>query len=82
MTDQASYCFNVVATDRRNGTRPVTWHREPRVFAGTADQFAEAMLDDAMSANPRLAAEYVFVNVWDNDREGVIDPARIVGRAG
>jgi len=81
MTGQASYCFNVVATDSHNGTGPVTWHREPHAFAGTAEQFAQAMLDDVMSADPRLAGEFVVVNVWDSDREGVFVPARIAGRA-
>lgn len=81
MTDQANYCYNVVATDSRSGNRPVTWHREPRAFAGTADQFAQAMLDDVMSSDPRLAGEFVFVNVWDSDREGVFVPHHIAGRA-
>jgi len=81
MRGQANYCFNVVATDSRSGTRPVRWHREPHAFAGTADQFAQAMLDDVMSGDPRLAGEFVFVNVWDSDREGVFVPAHIAGRA-
>jgi hypothetical protein len=39
------------------------------------------MLDDVMSGDPRLAGEFVFVNVWDSDREGVFVPAHIAGRA-
>ena len=81
MTGQANYCFNVVATDSSSGTRPVIWHREPHAFAGTADQFAQAMLDDVISGNPRLAAEHVVINVWDSDREGVFVPADIAARA-
>lgn len=82
MRGQANYCYNVVAWDSRNGThRPVTWHREPRAFAGTADQFAQAMLDDIMSGDPRLTEEHVVVNVWDSDHEGVFVPAHIAGRA-
>lgn len=81
MKGHSRYCFNIVSTDSRNGTRPVTWHREPRTFAGSADQFAQAMLDDVMSGDPRLAGEFVFVNVWDSDREGVFVPAHIAGRA-
>jgi hypothetical protein len=60
VTIQANYCFNVVAANR-----PAKSHRQPRAFAGTADQFAQAMLDDVMSGDPRLAGEFVFVNVWD-----------------
>lgn len=81
MTVQASYCYNIVRTDSRNGTRPVTWHREPRTFAGSADQFAQTMLDDVMSRDPQLAGEFVFVNAWDSDGAGVFDPAHIAGRA-
>jgi len=82
MTGQANYCFNVVAWDNRSGTRrPVTWRREPRAFAGTADQFAQAMLDDIISGDPQLAAEHVVINAWDSDREGVFVPAHIAGRA-
>jgi hypothetical protein len=39
------------------------------------------MLDDVMSGDPRLAREYVVVNVWDTDREGVFVPARIAASA-
>lgn len=81
MPNQASYSFNVVATRNRKGTRPVTWHREPHAFAGTAEQFAHAMLDDVMAADPRLAAEFVFVNVWDMDRPGAFVSSRIAARA-
>lgn len=81
MTDQANYCFNVVATDSRSGTRPVAWHRRPRPFAGTADEFAQAMLDDVMSGDARLAGEWVVVNVWDGARAGGFAPSRIAGRA-
>lgn len=76
MTKQANYCFNVVATKR-----PVALHREPHAFAGTAEQFAQAMLDDVMAADPRLAGGFVFVNVWDMDREGVFVAAHIAARA-
>ena len=81
MTNQGSYCFNVVTTDSRNGTRPVTWHREPHPFAGTAEQFAQAMLDDVLAADPRLAGEWVIVNAWDSERKGAFVPAHIAGRA-
>jgi hypothetical protein len=81
MRGQTNYCFNVVAWDGRGGHRPVTWHRQPRAFAGTADQFAQAVLDDVISGNPQLAAEHVVINVWDSDREGVFVPAHIAGRA-
>lgn len=82
MAEQAgSYCFNVVSTDSRTGTRPVTWHRDPRTFDGTAAEFAERMLADAMSGSSQLAAEYVVVNVWEARAGGVFDPAHIAGRA-
>ena len=81
MRSEASYCFNVVATYSSGGTRPVKRHPEPRAFAGTADQFAQAMLDDVMSGDPQLAGVFVFVNVWDCDREGVFVAAHIAGRA-
>jgi hypothetical protein len=77
----SNYAFNVVATDSRAGSRPVTWHRGPRAFAGTADQFAQAVLRDVMSRDPRLSGELVVVNVWDSDREGVFVPHDIAGRA-
>ena len=70
MTDPSNYCFNVVATDSRSGTPPVAWHRQPSPFAGTADEFAQAMLDDVMSGDPRLAGEWVTVKVWDGARPG------------
>jgi hypothetical protein len=81
MRNEANYCFNVVATHSGGGTRPVKRHPEPRAFAGTADQFAQAMLDDVISGDPGLAGVLVVVNAWDCDREGVFDSAHIAGRA-
>jgi hypothetical protein len=81
MSGQESFCFNVVATNSGSGRRPVTQHREPRAFAGTADEFAQAMLNEVMAGSPQLAGEYVFVNVWHSDREGVFVPKHIAGRA-
>lgn len=73
---QPSYCFNVVVA-----RGPVRQHREPRAFAGTADQFAQAMLDEVMSGDPRLASRFVVVNVWDSDREGLFVAHHRAGRA-
>jgi hypothetical protein len=73
---QPSYCFNVVIAGGR-----VTQHREPRPFDGSAKEFAQAMLDEVMSADPRLASRFVFVNAWDSDREGVFVAHHIAARA-
>jgi hypothetical protein len=81
MDSQANYSFNIVTTGSDSGTRPVTWHREPRAFAGTAEEFAQAMLDDVLSGSPHLAGEWVFINVWRSDREGVFDASAIAARA-
>jgi hypothetical protein len=91
MVSPESYCFNVVNTnqytvpnpDIHYGTgRQVTEYREPRAFAGTPDEFAQAALAEFLSANPRLTGEFVFVNVWHADRAGVFDPKYIAARAG
>jgi hypothetical protein len=76
MTNQVNYCFNVVAS-----RRPPKWHREPHAVAGTAEQFAQAMLEDALAADPSLAGEWVTVNVWERDRAGVFVAAHIAARA-
>lgn len=59
----------------------MTQHREPRPFDGSAEGFAQAMLDEVMSADPQLASRFVFVNAWDSDREGVFVAHHIAGRA-
>jgi hypothetical protein len=56
-------------------------HPEPHAFAGTADQFAQAMLDEVMSANPQFAGGWVFVNVWSSERGGLFESSHIVARA-
>ena len=75
------YSYNVGATDRRSRTSGVTWHREPRVFPGTADEFARTVLQELIAGDPRMAGEYITVTVWDNDRPGAGDFSHVAARA-
>lgn len=75
-----NYAYRVVHTLK--GQRVVREHLTPHAFAGTADEFARAMLLDFLTANPALANEFSVVNVWDWDQEGVGAVQRIVARVG
>ena len=76
-----NYIYNVGATDSRTRTSGVTWHREPQAFPGTAQEFAETVLRDLISADPRMAEEFITVKVWDNDREGPGDFSHVAAYA-
>jgi hypothetical protein len=73
-----NYAYRVVHTLKSQ--RVVRDYFTPHPFAGTPDEFGRVTLLDFVAASPALVREFVVVNVWDWDREGVGDIAGIVAQ--
>lgn len=65
-----NYAYGIVHTTP-NGTRGVENHLTPHSFTGTAEEFGRATLLDFLTLNQSLSEEFVVVNVWDSELQGV-----------
>ena len=66
------YAFKIESTG--NGSSQSEDHLTPHAFAGSADEFARAVLHDLISREPSLAEKFTLISVWDAAADGVGEP--------